>query len=168
MIELVPLSPAGWAALVAGPAAVAAHFGHPPADGLCDLYATGNITQAYFAKLLAPGPADPWLHGFLMLDPESRRLVGTCGFKGPPTAAGVVEIAYGVAPGFQNRGVATQAARLLTAFATADPRTRQVIAHTLPTPNASTRVLTKCGFRHVGEVLDPDDGPVWRWELPRT
>ena len=30
--------------------------------------------------------------------------------------------------------------------------------------NASTRVLTKCGFRHVGEVMDPEDGLVWRWE----
>ncbi len=38
------------------------------------------------------------------------------------------------------------------------------LAHTCPEPNASTRVLTKCGFRRVGEVMDPDDGLVWRWE----
>ena len=29
---------------------------------------------------------------------------------------------------------------------------------------ASTRVLTKCGFSRIGEVIDPDDGLVWRWE----
>ena len=33
--------------------------------------------------------------------------------------------------------------------------------------NASTRVLTKCGFRHIGQVIDPEDGPVWRWERHR-
>ncbi len=37
-------------------------------------------------------------------------------------------------------------------------------AHTLPAPNASTRVLAKCGFERTGEVEDPEDGLVWRWE----
>ena len=37
-----------------------------------------------------------------------------------------------------------------------------------PEPNASTRVLLKNGFRHCGMVVDPEDGPVWRWELNRT
>ena len=40
----------------------------------------------------------------------------------------------------------------------------RVRAHTLPQPSASTRVLTKCGFRHIGAVIDPEDGLVWRWE----
>jgi [ribosomal protein S5]-alanine N-acetyltransferase len=26
-------------------------------------------------------------------------------------------------------------------------------------------VLTKCRFERVGEVVDPEDGLVWRWEL---
>jgi len=43
-----------------------------------------------------------------------------------------------------------------------------VIAHTLPTANTSTRVLTRCGFRFVGDVVDPDDDPVWRWERGRA
>jgi hypothetical protein len=25
-------------------------------------------------------------------------------------------------------------------------------------------VLAKCGFRHAGTVVDPEDGVVWRWE----
>jgi hypothetical protein len=28
-------------------------------------------------------------------------------------------------------------------------------------------VLAKCGFHRVEDVVDPDDGPVWRWELAR-
>jgi hypothetical protein len=43
-----------------------------------------------------------------------------------------------------------------------------VRAHTLRTPNASTKVLKKCGFEFVGEVFEPDDGLVWRWHLAAT
>jgi len=28
-------------------------------------------------------------------------------------------------------------------------------------------VLEKCGFTHVGEVVDPEDGLVWRFEKRR-
>jgi hypothetical protein len=41
---------------------------------------------------------------------------------------------------------------------------RTVIAHTLPEENASTRALRGNGFAHAGEVIDPEDGRVWRWE----
>jgi RimJ/RimL family protein N-acetyltransferase len=41
---------------------------------------------------------------------------------------------------------------------------RVVRAHTLIGPGASTRVLEKVGFSLLGEVIDPDDGAVWRWE----
>jgi hypothetical protein len=43
-------------------------------------------------------------------------------------------------------------------------KVRRVCAHTLPEENASTGVLTKCGFRKTGELMDPDDGLVWRRE----
>ena len=76
----------------------------------------------------------------------------------------MVEIAYGIVPGFQGRGYATQAALALVGFAFRTGRVRLVRAHTLPVPNASTRVLAKCGFKRTGEVVDPEDGLVWRWE----
>jgi GNAT superfamily N-acetyltransferase len=40
-----------------------------------------------------------------------------------------------------------------------------VWAHTLPEENPSTKVLGRCGFVRTGEIQDPDDGPIWRWEL---
>jgi [ribosomal protein S5]-alanine N-acetyltransferase len=42
---------------------------------------------------------------------------------------------------------------------------RRAIAHTLPERNPSTSVVRSVGMRFVDEVQDPDDGPVWRWEL---
>jgi RimJ/RimL family protein N-acetyltransferase len=91
-------------------------------------------------------------------------VIGMASFKGPPNAEGAVEIAYAIVPGYQNRGYATEAAQGLVDYALADPRARRVIAHTLREPNASTRVLKKCGFQFAGEVIDPEDGPVWRWQ----
>jgi len=87
--------------------------------------------------------------------------------RGPPDSAGVVEIAYGIDEEYRGRGYATEAARALTDFAFADAKVRIVCAHTLPEKNASARVLTKCGFTLLGEMIDPEDGLVWRWEQRR-
>ena len=82
----------------------------------------------------------------------------------PKQILGIVEIAYGIVPS-QGAGYASELARALISHARADSRVELIIAHTLPTENASTSVLTKCGFVFRGEVDDPDDGRVWRWEL---
>jgi RimJ/RimL family protein N-acetyltransferase len=98
---------------------------------------------------------------------ETEREVGRCGFKGPPDASGMVEIAYGMNPEDQGCGYATEAAAALVSYAFDDEKVRVVRAHTLPELNASGRVLSKCGFRQMGEVMDPEDGLVWRWERER-
>lgn len=126
--------------------------------------AKANVSPVWLARLDAATVPDVWTHGFSLVHTESGAKIGDCGFKGPPDADGVVEIAYGVAPDHQGKGYATEAAAALTSYAFSSGRVRVVCAHTLPTPNASTRVLTKCGFKHLGEVIDPEDGLVWRWE----
>src|SRR5215204_4694476 len=102
-----------------------------------------------------------------VVDREGRSVIGTAGFKGPPDTLGVVEIAYGIVPSQEGRGFATEAAGALVAFAFASEHVQLVRAHTLPMSNASTRVLEKCGFGHMGSVIDSEDGPVWRWERRR-
>ena len=77
----------------------------------------------------------------------------------------MVEIAYGIVPEHQGRGYATELARALVGYALQSDSVKLVRAHTLPVPNASTSVLTKCGFDFVGEAIEPDDGLVWRWHL---
>lgn len=122
-----------------------------------------QLSAVWLALLQTSSGADPWVHGFRLVHRDSDSVVGTCGFKGPPTD-GVVEIAYGVDPDQQNKGYATEAAQALVAYATGFGDVRVIRAHTLPGSKASQRVLGKCGFRHVGEVIDPDDGLVWRFE----
>ena len=122
-----------------------------------------QLSAAWLALLDGSSSADPWIHGFMLMHRTNGAVIGRCGFKGPPGADGAVEIAYGVAPQHQGKGYATEAATALVTYAFNSGQVSVVRAHSLPEPNASTRVLTKCGFQRVGEVIDPEDGLVWRW-----
>ena len=163
-LQLVVHSPAHLLALIDGVAQFEEQTGRRAADGLRDFMVSGDISAVWLDRLRAATVADPWVHGFGVVHRESGSVIGTAGFKGPPDEDGTVEIAYGIVPAYEGRGYATEAAAALVEFAGESGRVRLVRAHTLPTPNASTRVLAKCGFEHMGEVIDPEDGPVWRWE----
>jgi ribosomal-protein-alanine N-acetyltransferase len=124
-----------------------------------------EVSPDWLARVKASASADPWTHGFAVAQRASGIVVGMCAYKGPPGPDGAVEIAYGINPEYQGRGYATEVARALVAFAFGSGRVRLVCAHTRPEENASTHVLTKCGFEWIGEEMDPEDGLVWRWEL---
>lgn len=167
-LELRPYSPEHWLAMFEGEEAFHRSFGLRAANGLLALLASGEISPTWLAQLREAKAADPWVHGFAVIDRASSLVIGNAGFKGPPDDVGMVEISYGIAPMFQGKGCATEAARQLIALARRDPRVRLLRAHTLPENNASTRVLTKNSFAKIGEVIDPEDGLVWRWERTST
>ena len=123
-----------------------------------------EVSPPWLEKALAATESDPWLHGFKATLREDGTIVADVAFKGPPSDDGFVEIASGIAPEHQGRGFATEAARALIVFARQAAGVRVVRAHTRHDNLASLRVLAKCGFRFVGEVIDPEDGLVQRWE----
>ncbi len=167
-LALIPAAPDHLLALIDQPDRFEAIAGLALAAELRGFYVSGAVSPDWVAALRRASDraedADPWRHGFFITERQERRVIGSAGFKGPPDAGGAVEIAYGVVPSREGRGYATEAAGALVRFASADGRVRVIRAHTLPEPNASTRVLTKCGFVHIGDVVNPEDGPVWRWE----
>ena len=167
-LQLLPYSGEQILALIEQPERYEALTGAPPADGLREMFRSGEVSPAWLAALRATPEADPWRYGFAMVHRERGIVIGSAGFKGPPDEAGMVEIAYGIVPDFEGQGFATEAAAALIAFATKESRVRLIRAHTLPEPNASTHVLTKCGFLHTASITDPEDGPVWRWERPAS
>jgi [ribosomal protein S5]-alanine N-acetyltransferase len=122
-----------------------------------------QVSPDWLARLDASAESDPWGRSFRLVHRETGDHVGSCSFKGPP-AEGAVEIAYAIEPEMQGQGFATEAAQALVDFAFSSGEVRVVRAHTLPEANASTRVLAKCGFVHLGQVIEPEDGPVWRFE----
>lgn len=129
----------------------------------------GELVRAVVRQSLAFFPSaddEPVWSGFLAADELSGEVIGSCSFKGPPAPDGTVEIAYFTFPDFERRGFGTAMAAKLIEIALTSSAVCAVIAHTLPEHNASTRILEKVGMRLVGEVVDPEDGTVWRWELP--
>jgi len=163
-LTLLESSPEQLLALIEAPEDFERLTGRPTADGLHQFYVSADVSPAWLEMLRASAQPDAWRHGFFVAHRERRCVIGSAGFKGPPDAAGIVELAYGIVPKFEGQGYATEAAAALVRFAFASGQVRLVRAHTLPVANASTRVLLKCGFHCLGTVVDPDDGPVWRWE----
>jgi RimJ/RimL family protein N-acetyltransferase len=94
-------------------------------------------------------------------------IVGLCGYKGPPSADGVVEIGYAVAPERRRQGHATRAVTLVVEAARLDPRVSVIVAETALANLPSQKVLAANGFADVGRSLDDDEGEmiVWRLEL---
>jgi RimJ/RimL family protein N-acetyltransferase len=142
---------------------------HTPEDVRAQIERMGTdqrveLSPAWLARVRASTGPDPWTLGFALVHRVTNVAIGTCGFKGPPGPDGIVEIAYGVAPDHQSKGYATEAAQALVAYAFGSGQVRLVRAHTFLESNASTRVLAKSRFRRIGEVIDPEDGLVWRWE----
>jgi GNAT superfamily N-acetyltransferase len=107
-----------------------------------------ELSLEWLAQLDA-ATVDLWTLGFDMVDRVTGAVVGTCGFKGPPGADGIVEIAYGVMPDQQGKGYATEAAEALVVYAFSGTRVRQVRAHTFAAVNASTRVLSNGFVRRI-------------------
>ncbi len=163
-LTLLPCSPDHLLALIDRPERFEQLVGLPGAEGLGAFLVSAEVSPDWLAALRDSSGPDPWRHGFFVVHRESRSVIGSAGFKGPPDSSGTVEIAYGIVPSFEGQGYATEAAAALVGFAFASGQVRLVRAHTLPASNASTRVLVKCGFHHAGNIVDPVDGPVWRWE----
>ena len=160
----LPIAPNYFLALKDGPDTFRKTFAYSAADGLRNFIVSGDVSPETVASLNETSDFDPWRWGFFIVHKPTLQTIGMAGFKGPPNAEGIVEIAYAIVPSFENNGYATIAAKHLVQFAHNDSRVQLVCAHTLPTSNASTRVLEKTGFRQIGTIEDPDDGTIWRWQ----
>ncbi|MEM7478678.1 MAG: GNAT family N-acetyltransferase [Planctomycetota bacterium] len=126
-----------------------------------------HVSEAWLQSIRELQFDDPWHLGFAIVLRADCRRIGQCGFKGPPVDQ-AVEIAYQVDENEQGKGYATEAVGLLVEHAFSSEEVRQILAHTLPESNASTRVLEKNGFAFVSDVQDPEDGLIWCWQLQQT
>jgi [ribosomal protein S5]-alanine N-acetyltransferase len=145
-VQLIPIDPGG-------------HVREPV--GVLSTVAA-EACQATALMYEASGFEEPWIAYLALVD---RVVVGTCAFKSAPVE-GKVEIAYYTFPPHEQRGVASAMARQLVAVARAEDPHVSITAQTLPQENASTAVLTKLGFQRASELIHPQDGRVWEWQLP--
>ncbi|MFN2541620.1 MAG: GNAT family N-acetyltransferase, partial [Chthoniobacterales bacterium] len=150
-LKLVAHDPRDLLALLRGTTEYEKSSGISVADGVREFLLAAS--PEYVAALKTATAPDPWKFGFAVVHKidngaggsratstgkparvdesggESINLVvGMCGFTGPPDANGVVELAYGVAPAYQGKGYATEAAMALVDFAVSDVRVRTIRA----------------------------------------
>ena len=107
---------------------------------------------------LRTSPQDaPWLVRAVVLEP-SGVVIGHAGFHGRPDAAGMVEIAYTVAPEHRGNRYAYPMVAALVTEARSSPDVDLVRATVSPDNAASLAVIRKADFVHVGEQWDDVDG----------
>ncbi len=93
-------------------------------------------------------------------------VVGGGGVKAPPNNAREAEIGYGVAPGWQRRGIGAAGARLVVEDCFAHG-VNTVVATTRPDNLASSQLLQQIGFARSGSVDHVEDGLLYRWVRDR-
>jgi len=158
-VELIPLPRDEWEELAGDPRRFGDRRNLRLASDPALLAQIGKGTVSFLDRI---GASAPWT-SYLAVSRRDGTMLGTCSFKSHPVD-GIVEIAYFTFPPFEGRGVGTAMAAGLVKIALESGAVARVRAHTLPGPNGSTRILQKNGFHRVGELIDPDDGLVWRWE----
>lgn len=122
-----------------------------------------DITSITMHMVDEKGCSPEW-GGYFAIDSETRVIIGTCAFKGAPDAEGQVEVACFTFPKYEGKGFGTAMINELIEIAKHESLVKLIFANSLPQKNASTKILEKCGFTCKGEVHDPEDGLVWRWE----
>ncbi|SEK73397.1 Protein N-acetyltransferase, RimJ/RimL family [Streptacidiphilus jiangxiensis] len=143
-IELRPITPTVAAALRAGGDGGLTWLDGGPFEGTLD--ACGGLLKAHEAGLYE----EAW-GAFAIVVTAEGVAVGGVGFHGAPRG-GSCEIGYDLVPGARGRGLATEAARLVTAYALTHPGVEYVVAHTEPENVASQAVLSRAGFARDGET----------------
>jgi ribosomal-protein-alanine N-acetyltransferase len=157
-VRLEPASLAWLEALAEGDDVFTNRFGIPVVPG----WVVFPESIPFALGMARNGQPAAW--GFhLILDDADGALVGNGGWTGEPVD-GAAEFGYAIAESRRNRGLATAMVRVMIERGRA-AGLRRMIAHTLPEESASTTVLSRCGFTRVSEDIDPQEGPVWRWEL---
>jgi RimJ/RimL family protein N-acetyltransferase len=92
-----------------------------------------------------------WSIWYLMSkNTQPVRVIGICGFKGRPDAAGSVEISYSVLSQYRVQGYATEAVARLVSWAFSHQNVIEVTAETLPHLRQSIRVMEKNGLKFTG------------------
>jgi RimJ/RimL family protein N-acetyltransferase len=162
-LELVSLSPQAIDVLLAGSSGFGAPAGWP------DEHDAGFLRLRADQMRRSP-ERQQWLVRAVVLADETRPMIGHAGFHGPPgtngpEAADAVELGYTIFEPWRGRGYATEAARALMDWASAEHGLRHFIASVAPGNAPSLAVVRKLGFVETGTQWDEADGLELVFEL---
>jgi predicted acetyltransferase len=104
-----------------------------------------------------------WLTNWPIVKIAQNTVIGGITFKGPPNQAGEVEIGYGIADTYRNKGYMTECLRALVRWALHQDGVAAVTAETAKENLPSEAVLRKNGFEH---VRDTEEFRSWSIQAP--
>ena len=120
---------------------------------------TNDVLRAAYSEMLEGCLKNPdiweW-YAIWMIELNNGTHIGELCFKGLDEN-GVAEIGYGILEKHQCQGYATEAVKVVLAWAFQDPNVTAVEAETDAENTASKRVLEKCGFIANGKI--GEEGP---------
>jgi ribosomal-protein-alanine N-acetyltransferase len=105
-----------------------------------------------------------WFIRWIVLRSTSE-VMGSTSFHAPPDERGMLEIGLGLHERFHRQGYGYETLMGMWTWAAAQPGVR-IFRYTVSPDNvASVGLVQKCGFHHVGQQIDLDDGPEDIYEM---
>lgn len=116
-------------------------------------HASVSYTKDYL-KYISSRYALGDFYDWALIDRESRRMIGTCGFTKIDVANNGAEIGYVLNPDFSGRGYATEAAARVLEFGFCELELQRIEARFMKGNDASLRVMQKLGMTFEGYRKD--------------
>lgn len=101
----------------------------------------------------------------LVIEKESRNIIGSAGFHTLPTESGMIEIGIGIEESFRNKGYATEVLLAMWKWVISDERVETLRYTVSPSNEASIAIINKFKFTKVGQQIDDEDGPEDIYEM---
>jgi len=96
---------------------------------------------------------------------DTREIIGSTSFHGPPSVDGMIEIGLGFHPAFQGQGFGPEALVGMWSWAVDDPGVQRLRYTVSQSNTRSVKVIEKFGFNNVGVQIDDIDGPESIYEM---
>jgi ribosomal-protein-alanine N-acetyltransferase len=115
--------------------------------------------------------ADPttnvWFIRWIVLR-ETSEVVGSISFHSPPDDLGMIEIGFGISRECRNNGFGTEALLGMWSWVVTEPGVKTLRYTVSATNQPSMAIISKFGFKHVGQQIDEQDGPEEIFEMSVT
>lgn len=107
-----------------------------------------------------------WYTNWEIIDKASSCSVGGIGFSGLPDNEGCTEIGYVIDKKFREKGIGTEAVKLLIEWGSQDSDLVKIIAETPQGNLGSQKILQKNQFQKIGEktIYIKEEIPLYIWE----
>lgn len=110
-----------------------------------DVYYTSDYLR-FISKKYKNGEFYDWG----IVDKESERLIGTCGFVSIDTSNKSAEIGYVLSPQYWKMGIATEVVTAVLDFGFSHLELNRIVGRYMVENTASLRVMEKCGMKFEG------------------